>query len=70
MSTKREYDLVEILELMTKHKATKVKLGSLEVELSPQAFAAPELQLPADPLMSSPMPSDAEMLEWSTGEVQ
>jgi hypothetical protein len=69
--TKKDYDLVEILEMMQKYKAVKVKLGGLEVELSPDAFKkiedTPIVSNHKEPIGSAGgAPTDDEMLFWST----
>jgi hypothetical protein len=36
--SKKQYDLIEVIELMKLHKVLKVQMGSLSVELSPKAY--------------------------------
>ena len=35
---KKQYDILELLEIMKLNKCLKVKLGGMEIELSPMAF--------------------------------
>lgn len=62
---KRERDLEEILDLMVRMKCLRVKLGGLEVELSPEAFA-PAINPAAQP-PSEREPTDEELLFMSAG---
>jgi hypothetical protein len=61
--TPPRYDLAEILALMKANRVLRVKLGSLEVELSPSAFAD---QVSAPRAQAAPLPSDEDFLFMST----
>jgi hypothetical protein len=68
---RKDYDLTQIIDLMKANKVLKVKLGSLEVELDPAAFAD-ESQVTLDPrkVFADPLDNPAtadELLFWSVG---
>lgn len=68
---RKDYDLVQIIELMKLNRVLKVKMGSLEVELSPEAFATnPEERLDPRSIFRDPLhnpATDDELLFWSSG---
>ena len=59
----KQYDLLEIIELMKLHRVLKVELGSLKVELSTTAFEKEIIEEPQQKIETQPPLTQEDMLK-------
>ena len=60
----KQFDLESLISLMESRKVLRVKMGGMEVELSPSAFTS-KLAEAEGAGQAEPIPTDDEFMRWS-----